>query len=266
MKSTVTVSGVEMSYARFGTGQKKLLILAGISLTDVVDSAPSVAKMYHRFTSDYTIYLFGRRSNPPETYSMREMAHDLKCVLDTLGIAQADIIGTSQGGMIAMYLAADYPQLVGRLVLTSTSACHNESSDRVMRQWVSLAQGENNKALVSSMVEAIYSADTVEKYGGLFVEMYRSVTAQERRLFEILARPLLDFDLRECLPNIHAETLVVGCRGDRVLGTEPSEYLAEALHAELVMFGEEYGHAVYDEAPDYLNFVSAFLNKEKVCS
>ncbi|HBL40969.1 MAG TPA: hypothetical protein DDY98_05120 [Ruminococcaceae bacterium] len=261
-KDTAVVNGIEMRYARFGTGKKNLLIIAGISLTDVVDSAPSVARMYRRFTNDYTVYLFGRRSNPPGRYSLKEMANDLKTVLDFLGIAQADITGVSQGGMIAMILASLYPESVGRLILTSTSACRNEASDRIMRQWVRLSESTDNEALVRSMIEGIYAPNTIEKYGEMFVEMNRNLTAQERKLFEIIATSLLDFDLRSYLPSIQAKTLVVGCKGDRALGVEPSVYLAEALSAKLVVFGEEYGHAVYDEAPDYLDCVFDFLHEE----
>jgi len=41
--------------------------------------------------------------------------------MDELGISEADVIGVSQGGMIAQNLAIDRPELVNKLVLAVTA-------------------------------------------------------------------------------------------------------------------------------------------------
>ena len=50
-------------------------------------------------------------------------------------------------------------------------------------------------------------------------------------------------------------------RDDRVLGAQASVDLAEALNCPCYIY-EGYGHGVYDEAPDYLARISAFLKGE----
>ncbi len=52
----------------------------------------------------------------------REMAKDHAEAMTALGISKADVLGISQGGMIAQYLAIDYPDLVNKLILAVTSA------------------------------------------------------------------------------------------------------------------------------------------------
>ena len=68
------------------------------------------------------------------------MASDTAAVMRALGLRDADVFGASQGGMIAMYLAADDPELVHALVLGSTTACCNETIAAFGERWMELAQ------------------------------------------------------------------------------------------------------------------------------
>lgn len=55
-------------------------------------------------------------------YAMADMAADALGVLDALGIARAQVVGASMGGMIAQHLAAAHPQRVARLTLMMTTS------------------------------------------------------------------------------------------------------------------------------------------------
>lgn len=57
--------------------------------------------------------------NPP--YTMDDMAGDAIAVLDAYGLAAANVVGMSLGGMIAQILALSEPQRVSSLTLVSTT-------------------------------------------------------------------------------------------------------------------------------------------------
>jgi pimeloyl-ACP methyl ester carboxylesterase len=48
---------------------------------------------------------------PPLPYTLDEMATDAAALLNALGIKKAHIVGASMGGMIAQWVAYNYPEL-----------------------------------------------------------------------------------------------------------------------------------------------------------
>ena len=67
------------------------------------------------------------------------------------------------------------------------------------------------------------------------------------------------------LANLKCPTLVLGAELDRTLGVIASREIAEALErngvpVELYVY-ENYGHAAYDEAPDFRSRILEFLKK-----
>lgn len=64
----------------------------------------------------------GRSPEVPGPYSMDDLADDVVALLDTLGVANAHLVGLSLGGMMGMRLAARDPERIDRLVLLCTGA------------------------------------------------------------------------------------------------------------------------------------------------
>ncbi|TVZ83224.1 alpha/beta hydrolase family protein [Streptomyces sp. BK340] len=54
----------------------------------------------------------GASDKPQGGYSTRQFAEDVIAVLDHLGIERADVYGTSMGGRVAQWVAADHPERV----------------------------------------------------------------------------------------------------------------------------------------------------------
>ena len=108
----VHVENMDIDYITFGSGKKNLIMIQGLNTNGIKGAALSLAYMYRIFAKDYKVYLFDRRPIVHERITVREMAHDVALCMDELGITNADVFGTSQGGMIAQYLAIDRPDLV----------------------------------------------------------------------------------------------------------------------------------------------------------
>lgn len=258
---SVNTGDFSMDFFRFGRGEKALVILPGLSVRSVINYAASVAAAYRLLTDDFTVYVIDRRKELPASYSVFDMASDTAEALDTMGLRGASILGASQGGMIAMTMAARRLYSPEKLILASTSACVTDEGFKTVEKWASLAKSGNTTELYLNFGEAIYHQGIFEMIRELLSEDSKNVTRDELDRFVILAEGMRNFDVTGELEDISCPVYVVGSKDDRVLGPDAAGYIAAHLKNsshELYMY-DGYGHAVYDTAPDFKERVLSFL-------
>ena len=157
--SSVILGNTEMYYVSFGEGKKKLVVLPGLSdgLTTVKGKAWLLSLPYRKYFRDYTVYMFSRKNDMPEGYSMEDMAEDQVSAMRSLGIEQAYVMGVSQGGMIAQYIAIRHPEMVTKLILAVTAPNANDTVKTVISRWMELAEQGDHTALMTDTAERMYS-------------------------------------------------------------------------------------------------------------
>jgi len=256
---TARTGGFQMDYGVFGEGKKVLVILPGISVQSVTRNTAAVARMFRDFSEDYTVYLFDRRTDPPEDYPIAAMAEDTYAVLRSLGIEKADVYGTSQGGMMGLCLAIEHPELVEHLALGSSAGRIYPAFADVFERWITLAEGKKRRELAGDMAGLMFSDAILSRHWDYLAALGDKYTDGELRRFVILARGFRGFDVTGRLSGVKSKTLVFCSENDPVVTTEASRELAEKLMAELRVYPPTYRHAVYDEAPDIVPSILEFL-------
>lgn len=259
--TVITKDSIEMSYFSFGRGERAFVILPGIDVKSVLLAAKSVETAYSCFADDYTGYVFDRRKNLPERYTIRQMADDTAAVMKEIGIKNADVFGASQGGMMAQYLAIDHPGLVHALVLGSTAAYSNPTITKTCEKWVDYANARNITGLTADFIDRLYSENTIRRFRDFLIHMNDGVSDADMDRFIILAQAMTGFDTRSELNKIQCPTLVIGVENDLAVGDDASQELADILQCELYLYGSEYAHCVFDEAPDYKQRLMDFYQK-----
>lgn len=259
---SVLVDGIPLQYLSFGRGKRPLVIIAGISLMGLAGMGEAVEAAYSLFARDYRVYIFDRKEPLPADCNIEMLADDQAKAMDALGIAAADVVGFSQGGMIAQVLAAKRPDLVRSLILGSSMARPDKVAAETLRTWLRYAEAADYRAINRDFFFRVYSGDSVRANIGILEAYVANGSTAACRRFAALASACLRFDSTPFLPQIGCPCLVIGSRGDRVLGVEGSGELAKQLGCESYFYGEEYGHAVYDEAPDYKERIRRFLQAQ----
>ena len=258
---TLSIGDTTMDYIRFGTGKRVLIMLPGLGdgLRSVKGTALPMAFMYRAFAKDFTVYAFSRKNELPQGYTTRDMARDQAEAMVQLGVQKADIFGVSMGGMIAQHLAIDYPEKVGKLILTVTSSRPNPILTESIDEWVSCAKRGDHTAFMDSNVRRIYSEDYYRKNKWLVPIMGKLTKPKSYERFFIQADACLIHDAYEGLHRIKAPTLVIGGEQDHALGGDASREIAEKIpNAQLLMY-EQWGHGLYEEAKDFNQTVLNYL-------
>ena len=261
---TVRSDAFSMNFFRFGKGERTLVILPGLSVQSVMAAADAVAAAYQPLEDIFTSYVFDRRTELPDAYSIEDMARDTAEAFRILGLKEVCLFGASQGGMIAQSLAVEHPELVGKLALGSTSPHVHEEQLRVIENWVRLAENRDRVGLYLSFGEEIYPPAIFEQYREVLSTMAGTVTDEELDRFILLAKAIYGFDITDRLDRIRCPVLVIGDYEDRVLGADATMEIAEKLDgkpdARLFLY-VGYGHAAYDTAPDYRDRLLRFFTQ-----
>ena len=258
----VELSGFAMQYFRFGAGARTLVILPGLSVQSVMGSAEAVAAAYAPMTEDYTIYVFDRREILPEIYTVPDMARDTAEAMLALGLKDVYLFGASQGGMMALVIAIEYPELVKKLVLGSTSAHVLPEQYRVIERWIALAEANDPVGLYLAFGEQVYPPAVFAQFREALVAAGKTVTEAELRRFITLAKGIEGFDVSARVAEIRCPVLAIGVLEDAVLDSDATMEIAEKLDLKpdfrLYLY-TGYGHAAFDTAPDYRERIKRFF-------
>ena len=256
----VSLGNTKMNYVSFGHGDRKLIILPGLSdgLATVKGKALMLAGPYAPFFHTFTVYMFSRKNEMPDGYTIRDMANDQAKAMELLGLGKVSVMGVSQGGMIAQYLAIDHPDVVEKLVLAVTAPRVNDRIRDCVSKWIGLAEQGDHKALMIDTAEKSYSAKYLEKCRKLYPIIGAIGRPPNYERFLINARAILGFDASNDLNRINCPTLIIGGEEDKIVGVKASCELKERItNSELYVY-PALGHAAYEEASDFNQRVFRF--------
>lgn len=260
---SVTISGGQMDYVVFGKGRECLVMIPGLGdgLVTVKGMARVLAVTYRMYAKNYTVYMFSRKNGLEKGCSTKDMARDQAEAMEALGILRAKVLGVSQGGMIAQYLAADYPYLVEKLVLAVTLSRADETAKKAIGRWISLAKQEDYQGLMIDTAEKTYTEKYLKRYRLCYPLLGLMGRHKAYGRFLIQAESCLSHDASSELWKILCPVLVIGGGKDKIAGRDASVCMAEKIPGSELYLYEEFGHGAYEEAKDFHRRVMDFFAK-----
>ncbi|MFH8607890.1 alpha/beta fold hydrolase [Streptomyces sp. NPDC018029] len=187
-----------------------------------------------------------------DTYSTPNLARDVLAVLDHAGIDRAHVYGTSMGGRIAQWVAADHSARVGRLVLgcTSPGGPHGVERGPEVRSALSRADPDAvRRALLELMYTPAWLAEQERTHPGRTFHTLGDATMPayaRRRHLRASAR----HDAWDALPRIEAPTLVVHGTDDTFNPTANAPLLAARIPDARTLLVPGARHAYFEEFAD----------------
>ncbi|MGI4831022.1 MAG: alpha/beta fold hydrolase [Janthinobacterium lividum] len=111
--ATAHVNGIKMHYVEAGEGPP-VILLHGFPETWFAwrHQIPFLAEHYRVIAPDLRGY--GSTDKPPTGYDKRNMAKDIRDLMQSLGIERCPIIGHDRGARVGLRFAKDYPEATAR--------------------------------------------------------------------------------------------------------------------------------------------------------
>ena len=259
--ATLSINGKTVDYVTFGKGNQPLVIIPGLGdgVQTVKGMAMPFSITYRILAKRYKIYVFSRINELRRGYTTRDMAADVAEAMETLNLDTAYVMGISQGGMIAQWLAVDFPERVQRLILAVTTAKPSQLARERIEHWQKLSQSGNFKHLMLDIAKHSYTQKSYQKWRLLYNVMGIFGHIKDKQRIDIQSVSCLKHDSLDFLEKINCPTLIIGAEKDDVLGVDGSLRLHQHIKDSQLTILPECGHALYEQNKDFQKRVLVFL-------
>jgi pimeloyl-ACP methyl ester carboxylesterase len=264
--ATADANGIKTNYLEAGTGDPVVLIHgSGPGVTSYANwrlVLPALAENFRVVAPDMVGFGFSERPANIE-YGVQTWADQVVGLMDTLELPKAHLVGNSFGGAIALRIATQHPDRVGKLVLMGSMGVPFPITEGLERVWGYEPSFENMRKVLDVFA---YSRDLVNdelaevRYRGSiqpgFQESFAAMfPAPRQRWVEAMCTP--EDEIRR-LPH---RTLIVHGREDQVIPLQTSLRLMELIdNADLSVFSHCGHWSMIERTADFNRNVSEFFS------
>ena len=256
------IGGQRIAYFDNDNTSKPMLVLIhgfGANKENWLTIAPKLTADYHLIAPDLLGH--GQSDKPMDgDYSVLSQAQRVHDLLAQLNIHQpAHIVGSSMGGLIAAYFAADYPQSTQSLTLMNTAGMDSDDAERVAQTKADIRAG--HFFLLMEKPEDIERIESVVLYKKTNYPLWLKKLSAKAQIinkplyWRVLTQGLLNsnLDIRhplaQALPRIKAPVFVMWGRQDQVLSVRMVDDIKKYIQPQKIVIYEHVGHAPMLEAP-----------------
>ena len=180
------------------------------------------------FTRHFKLVRFDRRGHgksglPKGPYSMEMLGRDVLAIMDGLDIQKANWCGLSMGGMEGMWLGANAPERIERMVLSNTSSYFADKkgwNDRL-----ALVREKGVPAFAAPNMERWFTKAFRERDPQAVAAIMKMFSATPLEGYIACGEAVRDMDHRDLLPRVKVPTLVIIGRHDPATTPDAGEYI-----------------------------------------
>lgn len=255
------VCGAKVNVVESGCGERSALLLHGwmCSAQLMENVREALSGRMHVVALDFPGHgNNGQSDPPPKPWGVPEYMEMTAEIIRRLRLAPCDIVAHSFGGRVAILLAATYPELVGRMVITGGAGIKKpQTGGATLKQQVYKGlRGAVNLAEKTHLFGALPGKGRealVQKFGSAD---YKALSPEMRKTFV----KVISLDLTDQLERIQSPTLLFWGAQD----TETPLWMARVMEERIPDAGlvveEGAGHFAYlERSPVFLRVVRSFL-------
>jgi 3-oxoadipate enol-lactonase len=255
------VNGITLDYAISGAGR---LIAFGHSLgaSGKIFEPIRPALENHGQVLTWDARGHGNSEKPVSSWTVEDLAADLRALITHLGEDRAVVAGLSMGGNTAVVYAVAYPDTLDGLILVDTTAWYGEDAPEVWEQKAHNAETEGMEPVLAANMSRWFSDSFPDEHPDRVEMVAEMVLANDPSCYAAAGRALGRFDAREGLSQIDCPTLILVGSEDPATPPAMAEYLHQNIANSELHVLPGLRHMTPVEAPDRVGqLIGDFLEK-----
>ena len=221
-----------MEFVTWGSGPRTMLFLPGGPGSTVPSGLTlrMTGRWFSAYVDEgYAAWRVTRRRHMPAGHSIADVADDYaRVIAEDLGGRADLVLGESYGGMVAQYLAARHPDLVGHVAIVASGCRLSDWCKEVDSRLADAVSRGDMIAAGAAFAEYVLPGDRLRWVRRLVAPIpARWLTPPGDILVEVESE--LAFDSRQVLPSIQAPVLLVGGDRDLIFPREVVEETASLI-------------------------------------
>ena len=224
----VKSADAQIHYVLEGQVGKPLLILSNSLGADLSMWDPQIqefSKSFRVLRSDTRGH--GKSYLTPGPYTIEQLAKDVLVLADGLQVERFHVCGLSMGGQIGMWLAANTPQRLNKLVICSTAA--KIGTHEMWNARVATVGKEGMKNVAASAIERWFTPVFRTRNPSAIANIQRILESTSPEGYAACCAAVRDFDFHANLSKIGAPTLVVSGTHDPATTPADGKFLADHI-------------------------------------
>ena len=262
-----TDDNLQIAYATVGAGPPLVKTANWLNHLEFDWESPVWRHIFRAFSNERRFVRYDARGNGlsdwrVKDFSIEKQVNDLEAVVDAAGLTSFPLVGISQGCAISVKFAARHPDRVTKLILYGGYArgwkigvsSEYKKNTEAMITLVRNGWGQDNPVF-RQMFASLFMPDAPAENHDWFNELQRMTTSPENaaKLLEALG----DVDVRDCLPQVKAPTLVIHARGDMRVPFEAAKELVVGIPDARFVQLETNNHLIPECDPAWPRFRDA---------
>ena len=214
------------------------------------------------FTQHFRLVRYDRRGHgqsgaPKGPYTMEQLGRDALAIIDALDIETINWCGLSMGGMVGMWLGANAPARINKLILSNTAAYYADKTPWNDR--IKLVREKGLKAIVGPNMERWFTKDFRERAPQAVARMSDMFLSTPLEGYVGCCEAVRDMDHRATLPNVKPPTLVIAGRHDPATPVEAGEFVRKSIPRAAMTLIDAAHISNIEQPHDYTEIVLGFL-------
>lgn len=247
------MSTVRLNHTIAGPEDAPVLLLGGSLGTNLSMWAPQVSELSRHFR----VVAFDQRGHgaspaPPGPYAIADLGTDVVALMDHLGVERASYAGLSIGGMAGIWLGANVPERLERLVLICTSA-YAPPESRWMERADAVRAAATTAVIADAVVERWFTPGWAAAHPDAVAAHRAMIVATDPEGYAGCCEAIAAMDLRGALPLVAVPTLVIGGVEDEALPPEHQRLIAQAIPGARLELVEDAAHIATAQQPATVN-------------